>query len=142
MTINRVLPSQIPVFWEVIKLAQRKVNRAKAETFNHLLYKLLNSKAQCFRRLNEKKELMCIYLTEIYIEENTGTKIISVDAAYGMEAMTDEMWQENTEHIVKFGKSAGCTKMYGLIDIRNKRMLEVCKKVGMQSVSIRVARDI
>lgn len=85
---------------------------------------------------------MCIYLTEIYIEENTGTKIISVDAAYGMEAMTDEMWQENTEHIVKFGKSAGCTKMYGLIDIRNKRMLEVCKKVGMQSVSIRVARDI
>ena len=142
MTINRALATQIPLFWEVIKFAENEVNGTDEKTFNNLLYKLLNSKTQCFVRLNEDRQLMCLFLTEIYTNPDTQEKGIALNLVYGFRAMSREQWNENGNYIVKFGKANACTKFYGMVIAGNKMMMRIAKTYGFQELETRVYRDI
>ena len=142
MAINRLLPLQVPLFWEVIKFAENEVNGTDEKTFNNLLYKLLNSKTQCFVRLNEKRQLMCIFLTEIYTNPDTQEKGIALNLVYGFRAMSREQWGENTDYITKFGKANGCTKFYGMVKSGNKMMMQIAKRFGFKEFETRIYKDI
>jgi len=140
--IIRILPTQIPIFWEAIKFAQNKVNGTDEQTFNNLLYKLLNSKTQCFVRLDDNRQLMCLYLTEIYTNHDSGEKSIALDLIYGFQVMSQEVWENNEAAIIKFGKSEKCTKFYGMIKTDNKMMMQIAKRFGFKELETRMYKDI
>ena len=142
MTINRLIPEQIPMFWEIIKFAENKVNGTDEKTFNNLLYKLLNSKTQCFVRLNEGRQLMCLFLTEVYTNPDTQEKGIAVNLVYGFRAISRKQWDENGDYIVKFGEANGCTKFYGMVKAGNEMMMRIAKAYGFKELETRVYKDI
>jgi len=111
--VIKLLPSQIPIFWEAIKFAvvsvDEVIEKDREAYLNLLLHSLLNSKSQCFVRLNEERRLSALFITRFSINKVTGEKNLSIRILYSWKRSQDEEWKDTFAVIKKFAEHEGCT---------------------------------
>ena len=131
--IIKILPLQIPQFWEAIKSTIRSVVPASTSQDIQVLYvealhALLNDKAQCFVCLDNNRILKGMILTRIGVDKVVGCTYIQFELAYAWDKLTNEDWQETYELVMLFCKKADCK--YMLIKSINPRILEMAARYG------------
>jgi len=133
----RLLPSQVPKFWEAIKFAATKADRVEKENLpyylNELLHSLLSEKAQCFFRLDEKRMLMSVMITKIAINKLSNKKYLSIECLYSFKPVDDQTWVETTDVLKKFAKSEKCEHISFVSS--NKRVWEIGGIGGFRELS-------
>ena len=126
-------PTQIPMCWEVIKYCVAKVFSLEEEyrepSFNRLLYMLLSSKAQCFVRLNDDREIIAVTVTRVGIETLSGDKVLYIEVAYSFKPVSDDEWKNLMKLTKEFARETGCKSILAYTTI--PRAGEVARAVGM-----------
>ena len=137
----RVLPNQItrktdptvPVFWEVIKYAITQVDEVDKKYLQtyltKTLHKLLNSRMICFVKLDEKRNLDLVVLAEIFINDLSQEKNLSIECAYAFKKSSLTEWTEIINELKKFGRSADCTEME--LVTSNAKVREIVEQNGL-----------
>lgn len=131
MTI-RLLPSDIPRVWEVIKFATARADGLKEGVeiyYNKLLQDLLNDNAQCFVRIGDDRNIETIAVTRVMVDMNTGDKFLHVQSLYSWNIRAIEEWKKDFSIIKDYAKQAGCR--YIDASVPNKRMREILPILGM-----------
>ncbi len=130
----RILPVQIPQFWEAIKFVCVQVNEVSKEEmpsyFNELLHALLSDKAQCFIRLGDDRTLEEVAITRIIINKITGEKYLFLQCLYSFKATTDDVWKQGCNLLIDLAKKEGCS--YISFNSRHERIWEIGKMLGFK----------
>lgn len=127
----RLLSSQIPKFWNLIKHAvdvsmPDDVFMAE-EHFNNILQALLKDDLSCFMALNGDESFGLIVVRVIrdeFIDKNS----LLIYAAYAFKPVPNDMYMTLYRHLSKYAKSIDCDNMIGYVS--NKRLLEMARLVG------------
>jgi len=129
----KILPNQVVQLWETIKYAAIKVDETDEKDLpkylNELLHALLNEKAQCFVRLDDKREVAAIAITRFLMNNVNGEKYFQVQCVYGFKAAPNEVWKRDWEVLKEFAKKENCSYMG--FQSRNKRIWDIGKTIGM-----------
>ena len=125
--VIKLLPMQIPKFWEHIKYSVANANQLQGEELplycNRLLASLLNSYAQCFIRVDENKQLLAILITRLVGDEITGKQSLFIESLYSFQRVLDSEWAEDMKIIVEFATANKCnyittyTQLQRVVDI-------------------------
>lgn len=130
----RLLPTQIPSFWEAIKYATvqaGEVNEKDRQAcLNELLHALLNEKAQCFVRLNDERRLLAILITRLQIDKVTGDKNLFAQAMYSWKHASEELWQDVMKFVGDFAIHEQCK--YITFESNNERLWKLAKFFGFR----------
>ena len=130
----KLLPAQVPVYWELVKYIVVKVDEVKEKDLqpylNELLHSLLNNKAQCFLGLDEKRNITGVWITRLMIDKITGEKYLFAQALYSFKFIDDENRKQEIDFIKEFAKKEQCS--YISFRSRNKRIWEIGKLNGFR----------
>jgi len=130
----KLLPQQIPFFWEAIKKAWVEVNRVEEKDtqvyLNYILHSLLNDKSQCFVHLSEDKVLLGMFITSITFNKITGIKELRVLAAYAWQKVSWEEREKTLVLIKEFAVHAECKKV--IVESKNPVVWGLCDRMGMR----------
>ncbi len=130
----RILPVQIPVFWESIKFVCVQADEINKEDmpsyFNELLHALLSDKAQCFIRLGDDRTLQGLMITRIIIDKITSKKFLFLQCLYSFRMVQDEIWKQDWNLVMNFAKSEQCS--YVSFDSRHERIWEIAQNLGFK----------
>ena len=136
--IIRLLPTQIPAFWEPLKLGatqsgEIEVN-ARPYYFNKLLHSLLNNKSQCFVWLDDKRTLIRIMVTKIIIDKINGDKNLHIETLYSWAMRIDNKeWRSDFLLFKEFADHEGCK--YISFETPNPRLFQIGEQVGFKEKS-------
>jgi hypothetical protein len=137
MLFLKVLPVQIPKFWEIIKFAATKADRIEQENLpyylNELLHSLLSDKAQCFLKLDENRVLISVIITKIIIDKNSNKKYLSIECLYSFKPVNNQEWMNSLDVLKKFAKSEKCEYISGIS--KNKRVWEIGEAIGFKELN-------
>ena len=129
----KILPDQVVQLWETIKYAAVKADEIDEKDYpkylNELLHALLNEKAQCFVRINDKREIVTIGITRIMRNGVTGEKYLQIQSGFGFQKAEDYLWKQDWETMKDFAKKENCS--YVGVMSRNPRVLNLGKLIGM-----------
>ena len=133
--IVRILPAQIPAYWEVIKFATVKVDNVAEDNLQpyllRLLHLLLNGKIQCFVKFDEDKTLTRLMITEIVVNKIEMKKYLLVQCLYSFVGESDlKVWEKDWKFIQQFADSVDCE--YISFESSNDRVSEIGKAVGFK----------
>ena len=126
-----LLPDQIPMFWNEIKYAISKSYLSSdrlLDYFNHMLVDLLNSKSQCFFRIDNERQLNAVVITSFMADSLTDNKTLLISHVYSFKATNDNEWRDNLATIVDYARNTGCVKI--VIHTNNDRALELSSMLG------------
>jgi len=132
----RLLSTQIPDYWELIKWvvaqvqAGRLSDQERALYFNRLLHALLNDKAHCFVRVNDDRKIVGFVITRITLDQITGEKTMMLECGYSFQKVSDITWQEGLALIKQYAEVAECKKV--TLFTANERVMEIAKIVGLK----------
>ena len=130
----KLLSTQIPQTWEVIKFAVTRVDEVDPENLqpylNELLHALLSDKAQCFVRLNKDRIIIALYITRIRADKITGKKYLFIQNVYSFKTVIDETWTQDANLLKEFAKKEKCS--YLSFYSRNKRIWELGEMAGFK----------
>lgn len=133
----RLLSTQIPRFWEVIKFAATKADRVSQENLypylNSLLHDLLSSRAQCFIRLDESRILISVMITKVFVNKISNKKYLSIECLYSFKPIDNQEWVNTTDVLKKLAKSEECE--YISFVSSNKRVWEIGEIGGFRELS-------
>ena len=128
----RILASQIPDHWELIKYCLVEVYGIDAHDRQKeaiaMLHALLSSKAQCFVRLNDNREITLLLVTRLTTNRLTGEIAFWIDCAYSFQKSDIDTWRRDWEILRRFALDAGCS--WGYFQSSNKRVWELAKIAG------------
>lgn len=128
----KLISTQIPTFWEVIKYAAVRVSRVSQENLkpylNELLLALLNDKAQCFIKLDDERMLNWLLISRIVVNKTTGEKYLYGQCIYSFKAQDVSAWEKMSSFLEKFARSESCS--YISIDSSNDRVIQIAESVG------------
>jgi hypothetical protein len=131
-TIYKILPTQIPYFWEAIKFACKEADEVKKEEmqdyFNELLQALLSDKAQCFVVLDENRILHSIAITRIVTNKMYRRNELLLQCLYSMTMMDDESVQRYFSFIASFASKVKCELI--TYNSSNPRVWQLAKVLG------------
>jgi len=129
----KILPQQVVQLWEPIKYAATTADEVDEKDvpkyLNELLHELLNEKAQCFVRIDDKREIMTIGITRLLFNNITGEKYLQIQIGYAFKKAEDYLWKHDWEVMKEFAKKENCS--YVGVMSRNKRVWELAKLIGM-----------
>lgn len=132
MRVIRLLPNQIPQYWELIKFACAKADKVDEEYyldyFNELLYSLLSGKAQCFVAINETREIIGLLVTRILLDRITGDNYLFLQSLYGWEKMNQDIWEEAYMLVIEFAQNSKCKHL--ICQTGNPKVWENVEKIG------------
>lgn len=135
--VIRLIPKQVPQFWESIKYAVKNADCDEGTDFpaycNELLHSLLNEKAQCFVRLDEERKLIGVLVTRIMENKQTGEQYLYLQALYSWQFQRPEVWLKEFEILKDFAKSTNCK--YLSCTSSNKRAWEIYASIGLTEQS-------
>jgi len=138
----KILPDQIVqrdknneyILWEAIKYAATHVNSVDDKDLpkylNLLLHSLLNEKAQCFVRIDDKREIAAIWITMFLINKVNLEKYLNIQCVYGFKPSPDDVWKKECEMFVELAKKENCSYV-GFIS-HNKRIWDIGKLIDMK----------
>lgn len=128
--IIKLIPKQVPVFWEAIKVATTQADEVDSKDLqsylNELLHALLSDKAQCFVGLDDNRTLIGILITRIGIDKITNDKFLLLQAVYTWEKLEDQVWKDTYDLFRSFAIKEGCKEL-----LCNSRNPAIWNKVGM-----------
>jgi len=132
--IVRILATQIPQLWEVVKFACTQADEVDKEDLpyylNELLHALLSDKAQCFIRLGEDRTLLALISTRVMVDKITGKKYLFIQCLYSFKMVEDEVWKQDWSIILDFIKAEKCS--YVSFNSRNERIWEITRMLGFK----------
>lgn len=135
--IIKLIPQQIPMFWEAIKYTVKMADEVDDKHIgsysNELLHALLNEKAQCFVRLSNERVLEALLITRIMENKQTNERYLYAQALYSWQVKPMGQWAEDFEQVLKFARKAGCKYVH--CQSRNPRMWEIYKNIGLSEDS-------
>lgn len=135
--IIRVLPTQIPKFWELIKFSCVQADEVDKKDFpsyfNSLLCDLLSEKSQCWVRTNEKKELTALTVTKIVVDKVTGEKSLVMQVVYSWSRGESREWIEDANLLKAFAIKEKCNSM--MFTSRNEAVYRIAKTLSFDEVS-------
>lgn len=136
MTI-KALPIQIPVLWETIKWVCKQAEEVQEKDLpaycNELLQALLNSKAQCWVRLDADKQLTAMLITRLLSDRITGDKYLFLQALYSFVKVEDSVWLEERKLIGDFCNETRCK--YVLFESKNPKVWALAGRLGFKEKS-------
>jgi len=137
MFVVKLVPQQIPAFWDTIKYICKETDTASQKNFpvycNKLLHDLLNEKAQCWVRLDDNRVLLGMMVTEICHNKQTDETYLHVPALYSWKMVSTEMWLKDWEFFKEFAVKAGCK--YIDCQSANPQAWRLFESVGLREVS-------
>lgn len=130
--IVKILPVQIPVFWESVKFCAVTADEIDKEFrqvyLNKLLHALLSDKAQCFVRLDDKRILVALMVTRIDTNRITGKKSLQIQLLYSLKKVEGEEWDSDYIFLKNFALKQQCE--FITFDTRHARIMELGRRVG------------
>jgi hypothetical protein len=130
--IYRLLPVQIPYFWEAIKFACVEADSVREENrasyFNKLLHALLNSKAQCFIIMDDNRVLNAVMITKLITNVNTDQKELFIQCLYSLKMMDNSSMQSYFNFIRQFAEHEDCKAI--IFSSANPRVWQLAEAVG------------
>lgn len=130
--ILKLLPKQIPVFWNAIKTGAVQADEVDSKDLqpylNELLHSLLSDKAQCFVVLSKDKVLLGLLVTRVQVDKITGDKYLLLQVLYVWEKMEDATWIDSLNLVHQFAKKEQCK--YLLFNSRNSAIWDRTKRYG------------
>ena len=130
--IIKILPKQIPVFWDAIKYTAVQVDEVDSKDMqpylNELLHALLSNKAQCFVHLTDERILDVILITRILVDKIKEEKYLSIESIFSWTQQNGKTWNEGVEIILRFAKQQGCKYIQGRS--RQERVKRLVKSLG------------
>lgn len=133
----KLLPDQVPMFWDSIKLAMIRSNNLEDRYIDsyliNLLAALMSDRAACFVRLTDEKELIAVHIVRVVENEIIGKRSLISDAIYAFKKMTLDEWKENFKHIVEFAKVNRCANVIAWTN--NERVVEIAEAIGAKETS-------
>lgn len=140
----RLLPQQIPAYWELIKFVVIKLGEITEPEvpiyLNKVLYLLLNDKAQCWVNVGDDKQINNIHLTKIVYSPFTDEKNLEWCGTYAFKFTENSAWQEMESIIEQYAKQSGCSSIYG--ETKNKRILDIAYNCGFKEKSVNFFKPI
>ncbi len=135
--VYRLLPVQVPLFWEAIKFACAKADEVPEDCignyFNRLLQDLLSDKAQCWVILDKDKVLVSITISRIVLDPISSKKIVEIQCMYAVSKQNDLIWAYLYQLAVDFAKQQGCIDV--VFRSRNPRIWEKAATYGCKEVT-------
>lgn len=130
----KLLPTQVPIFWESIKFAMSEVTNLTGEplqkNLTRLLENLLSEKSVCYIRLNKERKLEGIFVVRIYYNEFTGDKSLIIDCMYSFKRCEDSDYVKMFDEFEELAKLCECK--YITTWTINPRVVELCNIVGLK----------
>jgi hypothetical protein len=130
----KLLPSQIPIYWEVIKYIIVTVDEVDEKNLqpylNELLHALLNEKAQCFVELSESRNIIGVCITKFMVDKVTGEKYLYIQNAYSFRSADNESRKKSIDFLKDFARKEHCT--YMTFQSRNRRVWEIGEISGFK----------
>lgn len=140
----KLLPTQIPQFWELIKFVI--VNLAEVANpelpiyLNKVLFLLLNGKGQCWIKFDNDHIVTNVHLTKFVMNTLTGEKSLELCGTYAFKFTENAIWNEMLNIIYDFAKKENCSIIYG--ESKNKRILDMVYNYGFKEKSINFYKKI
>jgi len=133
----KLIPKQIPVFWDVIKYGCKNADTLHHENyqpyFNELLHALLSDKAQCFVRLSDDRRIVAVLVTRFIGNKITGEKHFHLQCAYSFQAEPKSTWEEDHKVLLDIALKSKCTKI--TFDTSNPKLGRLAMGLGFKEVS-------
>lgn len=132
----KILPVQIPVFWESIKFcavtADEVGEKYRQKYLNKLLHSLLSNRSQCFVRLNEQRVLQALMITSLDVDNMTDKKALCIQLLYSIERVAEGEWREDYDFLLNFAKKQQCQVI--TFGTRHERVMSIGQAVGFREV--------
>lgn len=130
--IIKILPMQVPQFWEAIKSTIKAVAVVSPQELQSIyieaLHSLLSDKAQCFVCLDKDRRLKGMILTKIGVDRPLNCTYIQFELAFAWDKLTDADYKECYDIVMLFCKKNNCK--YMVIKSMNPRILEIASRYG------------
>lgn len=127
--IVKLLPAQIPQFWELIKHITVKVDEVDERDLQlyllELLHALLNDSAQCFVGFDDKKAVTTVLITRLMMEKITGVKYLFIQNMYSFRPSGNETREKQSAFLKEFARREQC--VYIFLKARHERIWELAK---------------
>ncbi len=134
--IVKILPVQIPVFWESIKFCAVTADEVAKEFrqvyLNELLQALLSDTAQCFVRLNDRRVLVTLMVTRMQIHKVTARKSLQIQILYSLEKVDAAEWDSDYVFLRNFATKQQCDSI--IFETRHERVMELGRRVGFKEI--------
>jgi hypothetical protein len=128
----KLLPDQIPQFWEAIKYAAVKAEGVEEENIpyyvNNLLYMLLSNKATCLVKLNNERKFIGLTIVQVVNDEARNGLTMFQRVVYAYESSSLDDWKDTIKEFKKFAISLGCKYWSGWAS--NEQMAKICELAG------------
>ena len=132
--IIKLLPVQVPSFWNDIKYAVEKVTELNdiglQKYLTRLLTNLLSEKAFCLVRLDNERRLEGIFILRIARYEMTDEKALIIDCMYSLKRAPNKEYKEMVDKFYDLAKSLDCKYLTAWTE--NARVMELCNLVGFK----------
>lgn len=142
--IIKLLPNQVPFFWDAIKLATTQADEVDSKNIqpylNELLQSLLSEKAQCFVSLDDKRVLTGLLITRVCIDKITGDKFLLIQSVYTWKLLTDQVWKDAYDLFRLFAIKEGCK--YFSYSSSNPAIWDRASKLGFKEKTRTFILDI
>ena len=130
----KLLATQIPDFWEVIKYGVIRADHVSTETsadyLNDLLLSLLNDKRICYVALDDNRNVTSLLILQIKINSVTDAKYLYMQCLYSYTSTSMKDWQDLFKFIKDFAEAENCK--YLRFESGNKRLIDMAKSVGFK----------
>lgn len=108
----KILPTQIPMFWEAIKFTCVQANNVAPEEVptycRELLISLLSGKAICMVALDDNKVLLAVLVCRIMVDRFSAKKYLLLQGVYAWEKLNDSIWLQAFELFLEFARLEKC----------------------------------
>ena len=135
--IIKLVPQQIPIFWEAIKKATTMADEVDEKDYpaylNKMLHALLNDKNQCFIRLNKDRVLVALVVTQLGDNLFSGQKTLLIKTLYSWQPAVGGEWQEDFALIKEFAEKERCS--YITFESRHRRVQEIGESIGFREAT-------
>lgn len=132
MKTIRLLPRDIPRYWEHIKYTCKAAEDINDELFpayaRELLQALLNEKAQAWLRLTDENEIALIHVTRILHNSQYDEKYLYLQSSFAWKRLPEEAWDAEWEIMKEFARKEGCQYIGAMSN--NPRIWEMARRVG------------
>lgn len=130
--IIKLLSTQIPQYWEIIKSVATAAERIEEEDLppylNWFLHLLLSDKAQCWVRLDEDRMIIALLLTQLLIDKITAKKSLHLRCVFSFKHVPPDVWQSDFDLLVQFAKQEKCNKI--TVVSQHSRIWEIVTDFG------------
>jgi len=131
-TIIRLLPAQVPLLWDTIKLGAVRAAEIPEPAIpafcQRLLHGLLSEKVQCFVRLNEERVVLTLFITQVRENMFTGERELDCWALYSFKLIDEDSAKQGVEAMKKVALAAHCSQMITMS--RHPRLWKLYESVG------------